>query len=128
MGSIARSADKVAITGRLLYEDKSPIVDILVMVMEAQSKDGKLTETLKVGPGGKYTNPSAHTDETGRFLIEADPAFWAGTGRFTLRGGLIPGTMTNAGLLRGPGDTPLLLSIAAKKSKLDLGDIIVKEQ
>ncbi len=118
---------KVTITGRLLLEGKSPIVGIHVMLMEARSKDGKLTTTWKIGPDSRLANPTAFTDKDGRFLIEADPAFWAGTGNFTLSGGFLPGTTTNAGILQGPGNVPMLLSVDDKTKMVDLGDINVKK-
>lgn len=117
---------KVTITGRLLYENKKPIVGIHVMVMEAESKDGKIATTWKTGPDGKLANPSAVSDKEGRFSIVADPSFWAGTGNFTLSGGFLPGTTANAGILRGPGEVPMLLTVDAKATKLDLGDIVVR--
>ena len=119
------AARKVTIAGRLLYEDKSPIVGIRVMVMETESKDGRITTTWKTGPDGTLANPSAVTDNAGRFSIEAAPSFWASTGDFTVSGGFLPGTTTNAGILLGPGQVPMLLSIDAKTNKVDLGDIVV---
>jgi hypothetical protein len=81
---------------------------------------------MKIGADGKLGNPETSTDSEGRFTIVADRRFWEGTGKFTLRGGFLPGTGTNAGYLRGSDGAALLISIDAQTNRLDLGDIRLK--
>lgn len=131
--SPSREPRKLVIVGRVLYEDKTPVEHLNVMVEEAQVKDGKITTTWKVGADGKVANPLAYTDKTGRFRIEADPSFWAGTGKFVVSGGFLPGTMTNAGMFMAAAGVPMLYEIDpktvidAKTKPIDLGDITVKK-
>jgi hypothetical protein len=122
----------VTITGRLLDKSNSPIAGMSVMLFEASvtnTKDGeKISITLKTGADGKLVNPTATTDSEGRFTIVADRRFWQKTGKFTLSGGFLPGTATNAGYLQGPNGTPLLITIDPNTSRSDLGDIPVKSK
>lgn len=121
----------VTITGRLVDENSSPIAGVSVMIMEASASSkegGEISATMKTGPDEKLANPETTTDSDGRFSIVADRRFWEGTGKFTIHGGFLPGTTTNAGYLQGANGSPLLISIDARTSGLDLGDIHVKKE
>ena len=144
---------KTIITGRILYADKSPIVGISVSIYEASTskwgndaieyyessgalrriknstmylKEENIYFTMKVR-NGKSLNPEANTDSMGRFKILADCRFWEETGMFTIKGGLLPGTMINASILRGLSGEPVLIKIDKNTRKYDLGDIVVNK-
>jgi len=116
----------VTITGRILSQDKEPLVGMSVLVSETD-KD-KIAITWRTGDDGKVLNPIGETDKTGRFTIVADRRFWEKTGYLTLQGGFIPGTTKNAGILRGAINEPLIIKLDPKTKKLDLGEIVVSTE
>ena len=118
---------RVEITGRLVYKDRSPIAEMHVMVCEAVTdrEKGTMDCPLVVGADGKLANPDATTDKAGRFRIVADRRFWEKSGEFTLSGGFLPGTTTNAGLLTGSGKTPMTIRVDKGTRNVDLGEIPV---
>jgi hypothetical protein len=118
---------RVVITGRLVDKDKSPIAGMHVMVCEAVTdrEKGTMDCPLVVGADGKLANPDATTDKAGRFRIVADRRFWEKSGEFTLSGGFLPGTTTNAGLLTGSGKTPMTIGVDKETRNVDLGEIPV---
>jgi len=118
---------RVEITGRLVGKDKSPIAGMHVMVCEAvtdREKDNRDCPWV-VGADGKLANPDATTDKAGRFRIVADRRFWEKSGEFTLSGGFLPGTTTDAGLLTGPGKTPMTIRVDKGTRNVNLGEIPV---
>ncbi|HEX9689658.1 MAG TPA: hypothetical protein VGB47_11380 [Thermoanaerobaculia bacterium] len=118
---------RVEITGRLISKDKSPIAGMHVMVCEAVTdrEKGTLECPWVMGTDGRLANPDATTDKAGRFRIVADRRFWEKSGEFTLSGDFLPRTTTNAGLLTGPGKTPMTIRVDKGTRNVDLGEIPV---
>jgi len=113
---------KVAITGRLLWENKSPVGEgAYVELSEVIEKEGKIITRFKVGDGGIALNPSTRTDETGKFTIVADRRFWEESGQFTLS--VLLGGKEH--YLQSSKDIPLVIVVKERAREVDLGDIIV---
>lgn len=114
------------ITGRLLTPNSAPLAGMEVLVSETDCARPAIA--WQTGSDGRLINPRATTDASGRFRITADRRFWARTGCFTLQGGLIPGTMEGAGILRGEANAPVLVTPAPRARSITLGDIVVRRQ
>lgn len=113
---------KVTITGRLLWENKSPVHEgARVWLYEVIEEEGKIKTRLKVGKGGKVLNLSTKTDKTGKFTIVADRRFWEESGQFTLSVTI----MSKEHYLQKTKGVPLVIVFKEKARELDLGDIVV---
>jgi hypothetical protein len=97
-------------------------------ILVSETEREKVAITWRTGDDGKLLNPTGETDSTGRFTIVADRRFWQKTGYFTLQGGLIPGTLQNAGILRGSLGEPIIIKLDPKAKKFDVGDITISTE
>lgn len=112
---------KVTITGRLLWENKSPVGEgAWVLLQEVIEEEGKIKTALKV-EGGKVVNPTSKTDKTGKFTIVADRRFWEESGQFTLSVSI----GSNTHYLQKSKGIPSVIVVKKGTKEVDLGDIIV---
>ena len=110
------------IRGILLNSDRSPLAGKTVyLVYVRETKEGR--KTIVEFKDGKPLNPKGVSDDTGRFIIEADPALILKEREFTLE--LDPMSLWARRTLSRDG-LPLSFKFDSKTKKIDVGEIIIK--
>lgn len=113
---------KATITGRLLWQNKSPVHEgANVWLYEVIEEDGEIKTRMEVGNDCKVLNPISKTDKTGKFTIVADCRFWEESGQFTLSVFI----MSKEHYLQKSKGIPLVIIFKEKARELDLGDIAI---